>query len=54
LHAQDRWAEAVAAFGATGIYTRLNLTAATRHLEQAQLVSAYEPPMNAEEGRPAG
>lgn len=52
-HAQDRWTEAQA-LGATAIYVRLNLTAALRRLELAELVSVYEPPMNTEDLRRAG
>ncbi|HLK24299.1 MAG TPA: hypothetical protein VKT30_06545 [Caulobacteraceae bacterium] len=44
--AQDRWAEAEAEFGASGIYTRLNITAAARRRELTELLRAYTPPMN--------
>ncbi len=53
-HAQDRWAEAEGDFGATGLYTRLNIAAAQRRLELAELVSVYAPPMNTEEMRRTG
>jgi hypothetical protein len=53
-HAQDRWTEAERSQGASGLYTRLNITAAVRRREHAELLSAYTPPMNAEELRRAG
>jgi len=52
-HAQERWAEAETTFGASGIYTRLNITAAARRREQVELLSAYAPPMNENELRQA-
>jgi hypothetical protein len=48
-HARDRWAEAKQNFGALALYVRLNITAAERRREQAELISAYEPPMNMSE-----
>jgi hypothetical protein len=45
-HAQDRWAEAQQSFGACALYTRLNITAAQRRHEQAELLKVYAPPMN--------
>ena len=45
-HAQERWAEAEVGFGASGIYTRLNITAAQRRRELMELLRAYTPPMN--------
>ena len=53
-HAQDRWSEAERAFGASGLYTRLNITAAVRRREHAELINAYSPSMNSEELRRAG
>ncbi len=53
-HAQDRWAEAQRTFGASGLYTRLNITAAVRRREHGELLSAYNPSMNADELRRAG
>ena len=53
-HALAHWGEAQHAYGATGVYTRLNITAAARRREHAELLGAYEPPMNAEELRRAG
>jgi hypothetical protein len=53
-HALAHFGEAQKAFGATALYTRLNITAAVRRREHAELLSAYEPPMNAEELRQAG
>lgn len=52
LHAQTRWAEAQAGFGAQALYTRLNITAAVRRREHVELLEALEPPMNADEPRP--
>jgi hypothetical protein len=52
-HAQERWAEAADSFGASGIYTRLNITAAARRRELIDLMGAYEPPMNRAEFRQA-
>lgn len=49
LHAQARWPEARERFGATGLYTRLNITAAVRRREHGELLEALDPPMNAEE-----
>jgi hypothetical protein len=53
-HAQERWSEAERNFGAGGIYTRLNITAAARRREHAELLNAYGPPMNTDELRRAG
>lgn len=53
-HAQERWAEAEQTFGPSGLYTRLNITAAQRRRELDELVSVYAPPMNATELRRAG
>ncbi len=53
-HAQDRWAEAERAFGAGGLYTRLNITAAVRRREHAELLHVYTPSMNSDELRRAG
>jgi hypothetical protein len=53
-HAQDRWPEAVRSFGARAIYTRLNITGSQRRDELAELISAYEPPMNMDELKRTG
>jgi hypothetical protein len=53
LHAQERWAEARDQFGAEGLYTRLNITTAVRRREHLDLLEALNPPMNADEPRPA-
>lgn len=53
LHAQERWPGAQARYGAQGLYTRLNITAAFRRREHAELIEALDPPMNAEEVAPA-
>ena len=53
-HAQQRWAEAQRSYGVDGIYTRLNITAAARRREHAELLCAYTPPMNDSELRRAG
>src|SRR5579871_6259791 len=52
-HAQERWPEAERGFGAGGIYTRLNITAAARRREQVELLTAYAPRMNEAELRQA-
>lgn len=52
-HAQDRWPEAERGFGACGIYTRLNITAAARRREHFELLTTYAPPMNADEFKQA-
>lgn len=49
LHAQARWPDAQARYGAEGLYTRLNITAAVRRREHAELLEALDPPMNAED-----
>jgi hypothetical protein len=53
-NAQAHWAEAQRTFGATGLYTRLNITAAVRRREHAELLTAYAPAMNADELRRVG
>ncbi|QUD86936.1 hypothetical protein [Phenylobacterium montanum] len=45
--ADDRWTEAQAKFGATHAFVRLNVTAAVRRQELADIIGAYAPPMNA-------
>lgn len=45
--ADERWTEAQTRFGATHAFIRLNVTAAVRRQEQADLIGAYAPPMNA-------
>lgn len=50
--ADERWTEAQTRFGATHAFVRLNVTAAIRRQELADLVAAYAPPMNVES--PAG
>ena len=45
--ARERWAEAVARFQASDLYTRLNLNQRIRQLEHADIVSGIEPRMNA-------
>jgi hypothetical protein len=52
-HARDRWAEAKQNFGARALYVRLNITAAERRREQAELIGAYQPPMNRNELQPS-
>jgi hypothetical protein len=52
-HAQERWSEAADQFGANGIYTRLNITAAQRQREQMELMRTYTPPMNMADMRQA-
>jgi hypothetical protein len=52
-HAQERWGDAVDHFGANGIYTRLNITAAQRQREQVELMRTYTPPMNMADMRQA-
>jgi hypothetical protein len=52
-HAQERWTDAQRDYGASGIYTRLNITAAARQREHVELLSAYGPPMNQSELRQA-
>jgi hypothetical protein len=51
LHAQARWAEAVANHGAQGLYTRLNITGAVRQREHLELLESLDPPMNVGEPR---
>ena len=53
LHAQERWGEARDRFGAEGLYTRLNITTAVRRREHADILEAFEPPMNADEAQPS-
>jgi hypothetical protein len=53
-HAQDRWTEAEQSFGASALYTRLNITAAQRRTELAELLQTYAPPMNEREARSTG
>jgi hypothetical protein len=53
LNAQTRWSEAKAGHGAEALYTRLNITAAVRRREHLELLEALDPPMNADEARPA-
>jgi len=52
-HAQERWSEASEGFGASGIYTRLNITAAQRRRELVELMRTYTPPMNLTDMRQA-
>jgi hypothetical protein len=52
--AKSRWLEAERNYGATAIYTRLNITAAARERERAEILAAYDPPMNQSEFRAAG
>jgi hypothetical protein len=52
--ARSRWLEAERNYGATAIYTRLNITAAAREREQAEIVAAYDPPMNQGQLRATG
>ncbi len=40
------WNRARNDFGATHVYTRLNISEATRQQEMADIVEAYHPPMN--------
>lgn len=46
--AHARWDEARAGFGATHVYTRLNISRAIRAHELDDLVGRYAPAMNAE------
>jgi hypothetical protein len=43
--ASRHWEEAVRAFGATGLYVRLNVARTARDEEHADLVETYRPPM---------
>jgi hypothetical protein len=52
--ARERWAEATARFQATELYSRLNISERVRQLEQADIVAAVTPPMNAEPDRKVG
>lgn len=52
LNAQARWGEAQSKYGAIGLYTRLNITAAVRRREHEALLEVLDPPMNANEPRP--
>ena len=54
LGARSRWLEAERNYGATAIYIRLNITAAAREREHAEIISAYTPPMNQGELRATG
>ena len=40
-----RFPDAVKEFGATGLYTRLNVARWAREAEMADLMAAYDPPM---------
>jgi hypothetical protein len=40
-----RWPDAVKEFGATELYTRLNVARSAREAEMADLMAAYDPPM---------
>ena len=44
--ATARWSEAVTRHGATHLYTRLNVSGASRAEEHADIVSAIDPVMN--------
>jgi len=44
--AHRRWQEAVSQFGANRLYTRLNVAAAARDSELADILAQYQPPMN--------
>jgi hypothetical protein len=46
LHVRERWAEAEQRFGASAIYTRLNISGAQRRQELGELLRMYSPPMN--------
>jgi hypothetical protein len=45
--ARERWAEAVARFQVSDLYTRLNLNQRVRQLEHADILAGAAPPMNA-------
>jgi len=45
--ADARWPETKARYGATHAFVRLNVTASVRRREREDLISAYNPPMNA-------
>ena len=45
--ADEHWPEAKARYGATHAFVRLNVTASVRRREREDLISAYNPPMNA-------
>jgi hypothetical protein len=45
--ARVHWDRAVAEHGAKELYTRLNISERTRKLEQADILGAVSPPMNA-------
>ena len=49
--ADQRWGEASQTYGATEAFVRLNVVAAIRRQEQADLVRAFDPPMNADDAR---
>jgi hypothetical protein len=44
--AHSRWAEGSETFGATHLYTRLNISERVRQLEHEDIVEALSPPMN--------
>ena len=46
IGATARWSEAVTRHGATHLYTRLNVSGASRAEEHADIVSAIDPVMN--------
>ncbi len=54
--AHSHWTQAVELFGATDLFTRLNVTEWARQLEHADLMALIDPPMAspAAGGRPAG
>jgi hypothetical protein len=45
MDAVVRWSDAVKDFGATDLYTRLNVARSAREAEIADLLAAYDPPM---------
>lgn len=48
---RDRWEEAKSAFGATHVFTRLNVSGAVRRAEKTDVVDEHVPPMNKGEVR---
>lgn len=46
IAANERWSEAVVRHGATGLYTRLNVSGASRAEEHADIIAALHPVMN--------
>lgn len=46
MGAVGRWSEAVDKFGATHLYTRLNVSGQTRRNELNDILRAHRPPMN--------